>query len=187
MATGMEIRIIEVQSTKLSTAPLSDSSEEMKESIARDLKERTTGTFELPDIRAFSQKKLTQAFEKRETRIRAQKQEVLGSNLSQGSGNGYQASANLKASATMAAIGLGVDFTLNAAMTGFDIATMGASFGKYGGNQVALRKAENIKKKVQAGKNVASGAIQGAQIGAVFGPWRRSYWCCCRWCFVSCY
>ena len=64
---------------------------------------------------------------------------------------------------------MGLDVLGNAAMTVFDNATIGASFGKYGGNQVALRKANNVKNTISKVGDIGNSALQGASAGARLG------------------
>lgn len=176
MAAGMEIRIIEVPSQgNMNTTPLSTSSEDIKSQIAQDLKNNTgsNNRFELPNFRNSLQNKLQQAFQKKENQKKSiQKNNTSTSNqTSQGSNS----NASSAAAGTMGLANMGLGVLGNAATTVFDNATIGASFGKYGGNQVALRKASNVKNTAgKVGGMVNSslqGAAYGAQLGAVLGPW----------------
>lgn len=176
MAAGMEIRIIEVPSQgNMNTTPLSTSSEDVKSQIAKDVKNRTgsNNRFELPSFRDSLQNKLQQAFQKKEN----QKKSIQKNNtsISNKTSQGSSGDASIAASGAIELASMGLDVLGNAAMTVFDNATIGASFGKYGGNQVALRKANNVKNTVsKAGSMVTSslqGAAAGARLGAVLGPW----------------
>lgn len=176
MAAGMEIRIIEVPSQgNINTTPLSTSSEDVKSQIARDVENRTgsNNKFELPNFKASLQNKLQQAFQQKEN----QKKSIQKNNtsISNQTSQGSSSNASIAASGTIELASMGLDVLGNAAMTIFDNATIGASFGKYGGNQVALRKANNVKNTVgKVGSMVGSslqGAAAGARLGAVLGPW----------------
>lgn len=175
MAAGMEIRIIEVPSQgNINTTPLSTSSEDVKSQIAQDVQNNTGSTkFELPNLTGALQNKIKKAFEKKEMQKKAtQKSQMsLDNPTSQGNtSNTDTGSAAMKASAIIGAGSMGISFLANAAGTIFDNATIGASFGKYGGNQVALRKANNVRNTMSKVGNIGGNALQGAQLGAAFGP-----------------
>ena len=176
MAAGMEIRIIEVPSQgNINTTPISTSTEEIKSQVAQDLKNKNnagSNRFELPSLKATLQNKLEQAFQQKQNqRKSAQKNNTSTSNqTSQGSGS----DAGVAAAGAITLGTMGLNFLGNAAMTIFDNATIGASFGKYGGNQVALRKANNVKNTLGKVNNITNstlqGAAAGAQVGSLAGP-----------------
>ena len=171
MAAGMEIRIIEVPSQgNINTTPISTSPEVIKSQIAQDLKNKNnagSNRFELPSLKAALQNKLEQAFQQKQNQKKSVQKNNTSISVQTSQGSGSDVAVAASGAIDLASMGLGV--VGNAALAIFDNATIGASFGKYGGNQVALRKANNVKNTISKVGDIGNSALQGASAGARLG------------------
>ena len=176
----MEIRIIEVPTKRdANTAPI-DTPEQIRSNIAEELKNdnrnKSSQRFNLSLKAAFDSKlqnSLQKAYYKKEV---AQMQQKYNTNeLSQSQNAEANASASSKAAGTVALTSLALSTVANIGVGIADIALTGSKYGEMGGNQVAARKLQNIKRTTNAITSTIGaglqGAAMGASLGSTFGPW----------------
>ena len=176
----MEIRIIEVPTKRdANTTPI-DTPEQIRSNIAEELKEdnrsKSSQGFNLSLKAAFDSKlqnSLQKAYYKKEV---AQMQQKYNTNeLSQSQNAEANASASSKAAGGIALATFAISTAANIGVGIADIALTGSKYGEMGGNQVAARKLQNIKRATNKVHSPITGTLQsavvGAAAGAAFGPW----------------